>query len=544
MTTTRATNAIGRLARAGLCCSLAFVLAAPSDAYQDDLEAAPTVAAETLAFDARAAEHLLSRAGFGATEAEVRRAVRLGLDATLDELFVGDPRPREPWNERLVGVRATNASLQDAPREERQKKNRELRRLDRQQLGVWRNWWVTRLLDGDDPLRERMVLFWHGHFPSSMGDVGNGHELIEQNRLFRSHALGNVRELTRRIARDAAMLEFLDNDENQKKKPNENFARELLELFTLGEGHYTEDDVRAVARAFTGWTDVDGRFVFRKGQHDAGQKTVLGVTDNLGGDDVVRILFEAPRCATFFAEELIAYFEGRPPEPARAARYATLLKEADFELEPFLRALFRDPAFYAPEVVGARITSPLDFLVGSARRLGVDPPAAWIASASELLGEALFEPPSVEGWPGGETWITTSSLIHRGNFAGVLSGALDAPDLARVDGQPGKAARKALDPTLRTLAETSWRARPNLGRLASHGDAEKDGELVRTLAGELLAVDLDEETLKWLVRQLKSAREEEGLDPATALLDAPARGERVLRRLAHLILSLPEAQLH
>src|SRR5262249_15639407 len=240
---------------------------------------APRAPAQTAAleWDARRAEHLWNRAGFGADARTIARSVAQGAEATVDELLHVDPWLEEPFYARKRADGDLRRLLRALPDDEREKRMRELRQEDRAQAADFLDWWVGRMLDGEDPLLERMTLFWHGHFTSSLEVVQSSFEMIAQNQLFRKHALGSFKDLLHGISRDPAMLLYLDNASSRKQHPNENFARELMELFTLGEGNYTEEDVRAVARAFTGWSQQGGRFRFDAAAHDRDSKTVLGV---------------------------------------------------------------------------------------------------------------------------------------------------------------------------------------------------------------------------------------------------------------------------
>jgi hypothetical protein len=538
-------------------------------------------------WDAARAEHLLNRAGFGARPEEVERFVELGQAGAVAELLDVGPVIDEPFHARMRGRESLRGRMDEMSREEAERMVREMRAADTRQLRDYLSWWVERMVAGEDPLRERMTLFWHGHFTSSMDDVKNSHEMIVQNRLLREHALGDFRALVHAIARDPAMLEYLDNDVNRRGRPNENFARELMELFTLGEGNYTEEDVKEAARAFTGWTDDRGTFRFERRLHDFGEKTVLGVTGLLDGDDVIDVLLAQKACARLVAGKLLSYFEGVEPDEERLAAYAEVLTEADYDVGAFLEHLFGDPAFYREEVLGARIASPIDFLVGSSRRLGVDPPAPMILLGASALGERLFHPPNVKGWEGGRAWVTTSSLMQRGNLVGVLLGevtlddfmdddpeaddlaaetegmdpgmdpgmdagmepALDDGGVARVDedadGEERRSRRRDLGDLrrLRDFERSDWRPRVNLSAPVRRSGAASDREIVRELTGRLLAVDVDPETREGIVRILEAERAERSIAEGE-LFDHPWDAEELLRELAHVILSLPEAQLH
>ena len=525
--------------------------------------------AEPVALDwnARHAEHLWNRAGFGAGPAEVARAVALGPEAFVDELLAGEGFVAEPFYSRVRRqVRLADAQEK---REDRLRMRREMRQADDEQLEDFLGWWVDRMVDGRDPLRERMTLFWHGHFTSSNGDVKNSHEMIQQNQLFRELGLGGFRELLRAVARDPAMLEYLDNDANRKKKPNENFARELMELFTLGEGNYDETDVKEAARAFTGWTDREGRFRFNRGQHDKSQKTILGKTGKFNGDDVIDILLEQDPCARFLAGKLLRYFEGGDPEAERLERYAAHLRDNDYDISGFLRTLFLDPAFYSEDIRGARIAGPIDFLVGSVRRLGVDAPPRLVLVGSTLLGQRLFYPPNVKGWEGGRGWISTSTLMQRANLAGVLLGQVTLddfidydperdPELAELlEGAGGSeemaeasesddSSRPRMSPNLgelKGLRRIRWRPRLHIAARLRRVGVQGDRGIIGRLGDALLAVPMTAASRAELERFLAAERERIDASEADFLANSEV-AEPILRRTAHLILSLPEAQLN
>lgn len=538
---------------------------------QEAAEPAPAA----VEWDARAAEHLLNRAGFGAPAHEIERAVLRGHAGLLHELLGGDPFHERPFYARVRAERGLEAYLAGLPPEERRVEVRRLRNEDDEQLRDFLTWWVERMLDGEDPLRERMTLFWHGFFTSSQQDVNNSYEMIMQNQFLRKNALGSFAHLVHGIARDPAMLEYLDNDESRRGSPNENFARELMELFTLGEGHYTEQDVQEAARAFTGWTDRHGRFRYNVEKHDDGEKTVLGVTGRLDGDDVIEVLLAQDACARHLARHLLAYFEGVEPDVARLEAYAALLRREEYEVAPFLEHLFGDPAFYRDEVVGTRISSPIDFLVGAARRLGCEPPARLVLIGAAALGQRLFDPPNVQGWEEGPAWITTSTLMQRGNLAGVLLEQVRLRDF--VDGAPGgdpapsaetmtgpvmdEAEMQAPEMTdwqgprepppfparelgeLKGLQRLDWRPRLNLAAELNYAAVRGDQEVVDALLDRLLAVEVSAATRAELLLLVSREREALGLEEGE-LLEEEWRAEPLLRRVAHVILSLPEAQLH
>lgn len=489
---------------------------------------------------ARTAEHLLSRAGFGASRARIERAVTDGLEATIDELFAAECS-RDPY--LVIRYEPEEELLEDLSQDERRALLVPARQLAAQQLRNYRVDWFERILENEDPLRERMLLFWHGFFTTAASVIEQHDKVLRQLEMLREGALGNYADLLYAIARDPAMLEYLDNDENKKKWANENLARELMELFSLGEGNYTENDIKQAARALTGRSaGPDGLYRFSMREHDTAMKKIFGVEKRFDGDDLVALLLEQEACAVWVSGRLLEYFEGRAPSQQRHARYADLLRSGEYEIEPFLRTLFADPDFYREEVIGSRVTSPIDLLVGTCHRVGLDPPPLFFVLATSVLGQELMEPPNVKGWEEGESWISTSTILLRGNLIGILLGtySLDGPD---------STVREAIEQafprelrTLRAFGESRYRPRINLtSRVVRYG-ARVDQRVVDFLIEELLATEVEEPARDLLIEYLASERAAAEIEEG-AWETAGLEGEALLRRLAHLILSLAEAQL-
>jgi uncharacterized protein (DUF1800 family) len=520
---------------------------------------------DTAAWDARQAEHLLNRAGFGARRGEIEAAVALGQAALVERLVEQradvDPvliqRPVEPSKREMREVSA----------EERQRVQREVRERNRRQLLDYTAWTCERMASGEDPLQERMTLFWHGVFTSSSERVERSCMILQQDQLIRAEALGNYGRLLAGMLKDPALLTYLDNQVNRKGNPNENLARELLELFSLGAGNYTEQDIKEIARALTGrGVDGKGLYSYNKGAHDEGQKSFLGQTGSFDGDDVARIVLAQEACPRYVARRILAYLEGAEPTPERIGAYAALLRAQDYELKPFLKRLFLDPAFYREEILGARVQGPLESLVGMSRRLGLKTPPLVIAAGATLLGQRLFAPPNVKGWDEGEAWITTSSLMQRGNLAGLLLGVVQIEDVIRADDpdmdelgagdEPGmQKTRRKLDKeaglkgagsvayqALRKVQEAGWAPNLNLSARLARAGAKSDAEIVGSLLDDLLAVQAPADTREKLESFLAGERVVLGIKNGE-LLEGGFEAESILRRLAHLILSLPEAQL-
>ncbi|MFB3067028.1 MAG: DUF1800 family protein, partial [Planctomycetota bacterium] len=256
------------------------------------------------------AAHLLRRAGFGGSPQDVERVYALGLDGAVQGLlaFQGKPDTGMAYLNLTVHGRQPRGAYLGLSRDERRQKAQEWRRQDRMQFLAVREWWMRTMIGTAHPLRERMTLFWHGHFTSGYRDVRNSYHMYVQNALFRRYATGSFRELLTAVSKDPAMLEYLDNNRNRRGRPNENFARELMELFTMGVGNYTEKDIKEAARALTGWTFRQNEFVFAERLHDPGRKTFLGRTGYFTGDDVLRIILEQPATARYLARKTFRYF--------------------------------------------------------------------------------------------------------------------------------------------------------------------------------------------------------------------------------------------
>ncbi|MFD1871231.1 DUF1800 domain-containing protein [Hymenobacter bucti] len=279
--------------------------------------------------------------------------------------------------------------------------------------------WMARMATGPGQLREKMALFWHGHFACRTRRPDDSLALLNT---IRAHALGRFSDLLLAVSREPAMLQFLNNQQNRKEHPNENFAREVMELFTLGRGHYTEADVKEAARAFTGWSyDGQSNFVFRERQHDAGPKTFLGHSGNLGGEDVLTIILQQPAVATFLVTKLYRFFVNDVPQPAHIEPLAAAFRRSNYDITDLAERLFSADWFYDAANVGVRIKSPVELIAGLRRTLGVQIDNAQpLLGYQKALGQTLFMPPNVAGWPGGRSWIDSSSLLLRLQLPAIL----------------------------------------------------------------------------------------------------------------------------
>jgi len=279
--------------------------------------------------------------------------------------------------------------------------------------------WMDQMATSPGQLREKMALFWHGHFACRTRRPDDSLALLNT---IREKALGKFSDLLLAVSQEPAMLQFLNNQQNRKEHPNENFAREVMELFTLGRGHYTEIDVKEAARAFTGWGyDGQSRFVFRERQHDAGLKTLLGQTGNWGGQDALRIILKQPAASTFIVTKLYRFFVHDVPDPARIAPLAAAFRQSDYNVRDLLERLFSADWFYAPANRGNLIKSPVALVAGLRRTLNLQVANdKQLLSYQKALGQTLFMPPNVAGWPGGRAWIDSSSLLLRLQLPSIL----------------------------------------------------------------------------------------------------------------------------
>ena len=376
-------------------------------AYGTTVHAAPMGADE--------ARHLLIRTGFAAAPQDIQSYSRLTRSQAVEQLLasvrtepITKPAPvLDEWTPR--------SQIRAAPEQERRAW---LLRTIRQGQDL-RAWWLGEMLATPSPFTERMTLFWHNHFVSSLQKVRPTRLMYRQNLLLREHALGDFGELLHAVSRDPAMIVYLDSASNRKGHPNENFAREVMELFTLGEGNYSEQDIKEAARAFTGW-GIDpetGAFLFRRKQHDEGVKTVLGRSGPFDGGDVLEILLAEPQTARLIVRKLWQEFISPTPDVREIARIADEFRRSRYEIRSAMRLILTTDAFYAAENRASLIKSPIDLIVGTLRQFQIEVPDPFaFVVISRQLGQDLMAPPNVKGWPGGDAWINASTLLARKQF--------------------------------------------------------------------------------------------------------------------------------
>jgi hypothetical protein len=357
-------------------------------------------------WDLRRVVHLHRRAALAATWSDLRRDLEDGPTASVGRLLAGQANPATPPD-----FAATADLLADSA-------------VVAGDIGRLKAWWFYRMVFTPDPLGEKLTLLWHDHFATANAKVQDPRLMRRQNDTLRRHTRGNFAELLNAAVREPALLTYLDAPANRKGHPNENLARELMELFTLGVGYYTETDVKEAARALTGWTVTEGNFTETPDRHDPGEKTILGKTGNWTGSDLVKILLGHPATAERIAFKLCRQFFGENAVPPAAVKeLAAGLRERDLDVGWAVETVLRSRLFFADANVRTRVLGPVEFVVGAARALGlVDPAPSTLALAawSARLGQDVFDPPNVGGWPGGRAWISTRTVIGRANYVTAL----------------------------------------------------------------------------------------------------------------------------
>ena len=587
-------------------CGLALVPVTLADGpatWVDDLS--PIAASE---WNGGRASQLIERAGFGATPEDIARLAAMTPTQAVSSLVdyeAIDNRALQPFDASGTwdpGMDPFPASRAEAVRIARERgaalgvkmlpegTDRRLQpvvdkffyglrtnSIETQRLGVW---WANRMLTTKRPLEEKLTLFWHGHFATGDVKVRDSRMMLQQNEMLRAHAAGSFRDLLIGILKDPAMLVYLDNGENVKKHPNENFGRELLELFTMGVGNYTERDVREAARSFTGWTNDVLAFKFDAEQHDFGDKAFLGRTGSFDGEDIIDAILRQPVTAEFVAAKLYRFFVRDEMSAPVKTSLGRTFRDGGYQLKPLLTQIFLSKDFYSSKSDATQIKSPVALVVSTYRKMGLRelPTIPDFGRMTAGLGQTLFDPPNVAGWAGGRTWITPATLFQRGNvFRDVLFPdvkSFRAPDrsmppiYARVGEQIAKGkniteatkdgtgdaeanmmadrdedfntryasyrgyvlAYERTKPIPRRVADVSLTSM----MAAAHADTV-DG-VVEHFVRRFLRVPLAEKDWKVLVDFLREKLHGSDVHPSETL-------EPALRELLYLVLSLPEYQL-
>jgi len=582
---------------------LAVTSAQTSTPWTDDLS---PLAAQDWTYD-RAA-HLIERAGFGAIPEDIQRLATLTPQQAVERLVdyeaidnsavkafeesgIWDPGmdPFPPSRADAVriarehgaalGVKVLPEGSQRRLQPVADKFFYGLRAntIETQRLGVW---WANRMLTTRRPLEEKLTLFWHGHFATGDVKVRDYRMMLRQNEMLRARASGDLRALLVGILEDPAMLVYLDNGENVKKHPNENFGRELLELFTMGVGNYTERDVREAARAFTGWTNDVLVFKFDAEQHDFGEKTFIGRSGPFNGTDIIDAILAQPVTAEFVAAKLYRFFVHEDLSPSVKAELGRSFRASGYQMKPLLKRIFLSKDCYSPRSMATQIKSPVTLVVSTYEKLGLRelPTIPDFGRLTGTLGQALFDPPNVAGWAGGRTWITPATLLQRGNlFRDVLSPdpkSFRAPDrqMPATYARVGENLKKGMNVTEATKegtgdAESNMmadrdedyntryasyrgylmafeRTKPiprriadiDLTAMVTAANAKTVDEAVDWFIRRFLSVPLAQKDRTVLVDFLHSALGTSDLRPSEKL-------EPALRELLYLVVSTPEYQL-
>ncbi|HET9392040.1 MAG TPA: DUF1800 domain-containing protein [Candidatus Rubrimentiphilum sp.] len=433
------------------------------------LDISTALAAYSGPWDERMAAHLLRRAGFGSTPDEAKRYGSMGVHAAVDALInfpstAGLPAPDNLYDPRATLMQYFQSGVRPGMVDDTTKRKigQEVRQNERQSVIALQRWWLNRMLATPAPLQEKMALYFHGHFTSAAIQKGVTPVMTyNQNQLFRDNALGNLRELTWQVSIDPAMMIYLDNARSDPQHPNENYARELMELFTLGVGNYSEQDVRESARAWTGYVlrPRVGDVQFVASRHDDGSKTFLGQTGNFTGRDIVDIIYKQPAAAMFFANSLLNFFVYNGPEPELVEAVAKLIRKNDYNLKPVMSTLLRSNVFFSNRTYRALVKSPVEFVIGTYKQFDAKQVDDRAQRALFAMGQVLFYPPNVAGWPGGANWLTSQTVIARENFLASMVNSPMMDDVGWMQQVPMKASQAAHD-----LVQT-----------VLHGDASPQG---------------------------------------------------------------------
>lgn len=513
---------------------LATALAGTPTAKADPLHASDTWTRDQAA-------HLLRRAGFGGTPEQIDYLHKKGRSGAVEYLVDFERIPDEAIPVRVERYRGKIGALRGLDREERQKQRMALQQASRLQYARVARWWIETMTSSPRPLQEKLVLFWHGHFTSGFREVKSSSALYDQNQLFRRNAHGKFRDLLIAITEDPAMIIYLNTQQNRKGKPNENYARELMELFTMGEGQYTERDIKEAARAFTG-ISIDpetGKSTYRSRQHDFGRKTFLGRTGDFHPADIIDIILEQPATADYMARKFWEFFAYENPEPEVVSALADVLRENHYEFKPMLTAMFRSDAFYSKRATFTHIKSPIELLVGTMRTLEISPiDTESIVLGLQAMGQTPMQPPNVKGWDGGETWITSSTLFNRYNVLGRLISGTNSPDIARQREQRLQRATRVLQAAdIDVESDDKCPAQPVFDPMPMVRAAR-----VKTCE-ELADLFID----RLLQRRIAPERRQTVIDAIRPHVDEKKLGDAkhadAIRGMIHLIVSMPEYQL-
>ena len=361
-------------------------------------------------------QHLLWRAGFGPMAEDLHQLATASQKSYFHALSKASRKKPEYLDLADNYIKGLMMGIDEIGRTQRKElsdeEKKKVRQASRESIKSLNLAWLNEMINSDAQLREKMSLFWHGHFASRNLNILYQQQLLDA---IRRNALGNFGDMLKEVSKSAAMINFLNNNQNRKDHPNENFAREVMELFTMGRGNYTEHDVKEAARAFTGWgANVKGEFTFRKFVHDDGQKQFLGKSGNFDGDDILNILLEQKATATYITRKIYRYFVNEQVDEEKVKWLASRFYQSSYDIQSLMEDIFTSDWFYNEQNIGAKIKSPIELMVGIRRIIPMQLQNEDVQLlVQRLLGQILFYPPNVAGWPGGKNWIDSSSLMFR-----------------------------------------------------------------------------------------------------------------------------------
>ncbi|HVY07153.1 MAG TPA: DUF1800 domain-containing protein [Burkholderiales bacterium] len=560
-------------------------------------------------WNAERAAHLLERAGFGGTPEDIARLAAMTPEAAVREIvyFKNLPDDLPPFDHSgvhdagLEPFPASRPAATDLAKQTGESMGVKVKPTGNRRLQPVANkffywlraskletnrvsyWWANRMLVTQRPLEEKMALFWHGHFTTSEDKVRDYRKMLRQNELFRAKGTGNFRDLLISASQDPAMLAYLDAGVNVKGAPNENFAREIMEMFSMGVGNYSETDIREGARAFTGWNFVDLDFVVTQEKHDDTSKKFFGREGKFDGVDVIDVILSQPVTAEFVSGKIYRFFVRQDVSAEMRKQLGDRLRDANYEIAPLLETIFLSRDFYSPESVATHIKSPVELVVSTYRKMGLTevPGVPDFNDVTEQLGQKLFYPPTVAGWAGGKSWITPGLLLARGNYAydilypditflpsdryplidykirevndklaqGADVTTATKPDAKELTSQSMQADRDE-DFNTRLASYRGWQqalqkvkpipratAQLDLSAMVLGAGCKTAREATDYLLSRFLSIPLDEAARERVAKFLEGELGTADLQAASTYLEEP------LRTTLHLILSLPEYQL-
>ena len=466
-------------------------------------------------------EHLFQRAGFGPTPAQIQefkdkspsKVMKYLLkNAAINEsLNVVSEEPTTFAEKRKV-IKEIMTMEGISP-----EKIKEKLKEGREKITDLNFAWVNKMASDEAMLREKMTFFWHGHFACRSNKAAFDQRL---NNIIRENALGKFGDLLLAVSKSPAMLQFLNNQQNRKNSPNENFAREVMELFTLGRGNYTEHDIKEAARAFTGWGfTLQGEFIFRDRQHDSGEKTFQGKTGTFKGEDIIKIILQNPKTATFITTKIYRFFVNENPDNQIIDKLAARFRSTDYDLTDLMENIFTSNWFYLPENIGTRIKSPIELLVGMQRNFGISfEQKQAVLFIQKSLGQILFYPPNVAGWSGGKNWIDSSTLLTRMKLPEIIFKAAEVTFKPKDEGDVNT---EYLNKKVNTIkAKIDWQTFENAFA------ADNSQDLINKIQSYLLSRPLNE-SQKMMIQSKTEGKS----------------GIELVQMIAQNIASLPEYQL-